>query len=127
MGTSGGSSPREPLSSSRQQCREAVWLLDQEPDDEPAEKGLLEVLELSGIDRAMPADGSLAFKDWIASSSPIHWLCKMSDRYLTGDDVQFFTTTSAKELLTGTFGPDAIHGESLVRPWSNNVAYLIHR
>ena len=82
---------------------------------------------LSGIDRAMAADGSLAFKDWIASSSPIHWLCKMSDRYLTGDDVQFFTTTSAKELLTGTFGPDAIRGESLVRPWSNNVAYLIHR
>jgi 2-polyprenyl-3-methyl-5-hydroxy-6-metoxy-1,4-benzoquinol methylase len=82
---------------------------------------------LSAIDRAMAPGGNLAFKDWVASSSPIHWLCKMSDRYLTGDDVQFFTTTSAKALLTGTFGPDAIRDEALVRPWSNNVAYLIRR
>jgi 2-polyprenyl-3-methyl-5-hydroxy-6-metoxy-1,4-benzoquinol methylase len=82
---------------------------------------------LSAIDRAMAPGGSLAFKDWIGSSSPIHWLCRMSDRYLTGDDVQFCTARSAKALLTSAFGSDAIRSEALVRPWSNNVAYLIRR
>jgi hypothetical protein len=29
--------------------------------------------------------------------------------------------------LTGAFGRDAIREEAMVRPWSNNVAYLIRR
>jgi 2-polyprenyl-3-methyl-5-hydroxy-6-metoxy-1,4-benzoquinol methylase len=82
---------------------------------------------LSAIDRAMSPDGSLVFKDWTASASPIHWLCKLSDRYLTGDDVHFLTAKAAKELMAGAFGADAIRSEAVVRPWSNNIAYLIHR
>jgi 2-polyprenyl-3-methyl-5-hydroxy-6-metoxy-1,4-benzoquinol methylase len=88
----------------------------------PERQGLL-----SAIDRAMTPGGSLAFKDWIASSSPIHWLCRMSDHYLTGDDVRFCTAMSAKALLTSAFGSDAVRSEAVVRPWSNNVAYLIRR
>jgi len=80
---------------------------------------------LSAIGRGMAAGGSLAVKDWIVSSSAIHWLCSVSDRYITGDDVQFCTAESARALLTGEFGSDAIHEEALVRPWSNNVAYLV--
>lgn len=80
---------------------------------------------LSAIGRAMAAGASLAVKDWIVSSSPIHWLCSMSDRYLTGGDVQFCTAASARALLTSAFGGDAIREEALVRPWSNNVAFLV--
>jgi SAM-dependent methyltransferase len=82
---------------------------------------------LSAIGRALAAGGSLAVKDWIVSSSPIHWLCSICDRYLTGDDVEFCTAASARALLKGAFGRDAIREEILVRPWSNNVAYLIRR
>jgi 2-polyprenyl-3-methyl-5-hydroxy-6-metoxy-1,4-benzoquinol methylase len=82
---------------------------------------------LSAIGDAMAPNGSFAFKDWTPSVNLIHWLCKLSDRYLTGDDVQHCTAASAKALLTGVFGPDAIRGEALVRPWSNNIAYLIRR
>jgi 2-polyprenyl-3-methyl-5-hydroxy-6-metoxy-1,4-benzoquinol methylase len=82
---------------------------------------------LSAIGRAVAEGGSLAVKDWIASATPIHWLCSMADRYLTGDDVQFCTAASARALLTGAFGRDAIREEAMVRPWSNNVAYLIRR
>jgi 2-polyprenyl-6-hydroxyphenyl methylase/3-demethylubiquinone-9 3-methyltransferase len=82
---------------------------------------------LAAINRAMTREGSLAVKDWIVSTSPIHWLCSISDRYLTGDDVNFFTVASAKTVLTTAFGPDAIRGEALVRPWSNNVAFLVRR
>ncbi len=82
---------------------------------------------LSAIDHAMTEGGCLAVKDWIASSSPIHWLCSMSDRYLTGDDVKFCTAVSARALLISAFGRHAICAEARVRPWSNNVAYLIRR
>jgi 2-polyprenyl-6-hydroxyphenyl methylase/3-demethylubiquinone-9 3-methyltransferase len=82
---------------------------------------------LCATGHAVAAGGSLAVKDWIASATPIHWLCGMADRYLTGDDVQFCTTASARALLTGAFGRDAIREEAIVRPWSNNVAYLIRR
>jgi len=82
---------------------------------------------LSAIDQAMTEEGSLVFKDWVPSFSPVHWACKMSDRYLTGDDVQFCTATSIKALLMGVFGPDAIRAETTVSPWSNNIAYLIQR
>ena len=34
--------------------------------------------------------------------------------YLPGDDVQFCTAESARALLTGEFGRDAIHEEALV-------------
>jgi hypothetical protein len=82
---------------------------------------------LGTIDRAMSLGASLAFKDWIVSHSPIHWLCSFSDRYLTGDDVQFFTPTSAKTLLIEAFGVGAIREETTVRPWRNNIAFLIRR
>jgi SAM-dependent methyltransferase len=82
---------------------------------------------LCATGRAVAAGGSLAVKDWIVSANPIHWLCRMADRYLTGDDVQFCTAESARALLTGAFGHDAIREEATVRPWSNNAAYLIGR
>jgi SAM-dependent methyltransferase len=82
---------------------------------------------LSATGRAMAGGASLVVKDWIVSSSPIHWLCSMSDRYLTGDDVQFCTAASARALLTSAFDRDAIRDEALVRPWSNNVAFLVRR
>jgi len=82
---------------------------------------------LSAINQAMAPNGSLIFKDWLVSTSPIHWLCNASDRYLTGDNVSYFTPDGINSLLTGTFGPDAIHETATVRPWRNNVATLVRR
>jgi 2-polyprenyl-3-methyl-5-hydroxy-6-metoxy-1,4-benzoquinol methylase len=82
---------------------------------------------LSAISHAMAPGGSLAVKDWIISSTPIHGLCWLADRYITGDDVEFFTTESIKALLIGAFSFDAIRDEALVRPWSNNIAYHIRQ
>jgi hypothetical protein len=39
----------------------------------------------------------------------------------------FCTTSSARALLMDAFGPDAIREEALVRPLSNNVAFLVRR
>ncbi len=82
---------------------------------------------IGAIDQAMAPDGSLFFKDWIVSASPIHWLSDMSDRYLTGDDVAYCTMEGFQALVTTTFGPDTIRNISTVRPWRNNVAVLVRR
>jgi 2-polyprenyl-3-methyl-5-hydroxy-6-metoxy-1,4-benzoquinol methylase len=82
---------------------------------------------LSAIDQAMAPGASLAFKDWAPSFSPIHWLCMVSDRHLTRDDVQFCTISEAKALICAVFGSNAIRQETLVRPWANNIAFLVQR
>jgi 2-polyprenyl-3-methyl-5-hydroxy-6-metoxy-1,4-benzoquinol methylase len=79
------------------------------------------------IDQAMAPNGSLLFKDWVISTTPIHWLCAASDRYLTGDDVAYFTMDGINALVTDAFGPSTIRRTSTVEPWHNNVAILVQR
>jgi 2-polyprenyl-3-methyl-5-hydroxy-6-metoxy-1,4-benzoquinol methylase len=82
---------------------------------------------LGAIYQAMATGGSLIFKDWATSVHPIHWLCSLADRYITGDDVRFCTKPEMAALLRAVFGPDAIRDEAAVRPWANNVAFLVRR
>lgn len=82
---------------------------------------------IRAIDQAMTPNGSLLFKDWVVSATPIHWLCAMSDRYLTGDNVAFCTMGDINALVTGTFGSRSIRRIETVRPWHNNVAVLVRR
>jgi len=80
---------------------------------------------LDAIQRALLPGGSLIFKDWVISRAPIHWLCDSSDRYLTGDNVSYFTQQSLRSLVQGIFGPAAIRASRTVQPWRNNVALLV--
>jgi 2-polyprenyl-3-methyl-5-hydroxy-6-metoxy-1,4-benzoquinol methylase len=80
---------------------------------------------LSAARRLLAPGGSLVFKDWSPSATPIHWICHMADRYITGDDVRYATGVESKALLRDIFGPDAIRAESRVRPWTNNFVLLV--
>lgn len=82
---------------------------------------------LSAIKQAMAANGSLVLKDWVASATPIHWLCVMSDRYLTGDDVAYCTIEGINTLVTNTFGSGAIRQIDTSRRRPNNVVFLVQR
>jgi 2-polyprenyl-3-methyl-5-hydroxy-6-metoxy-1,4-benzoquinol methylase len=82
---------------------------------------------MNAIGQALTPNGSLIFKDWIISSTPIYWLCLMSDRYLTGDNVIYFTPESIGSFVADTFGPGTVHETSTVPPWRNNVAVLVRR
>jgi 2-polyprenyl-3-methyl-5-hydroxy-6-metoxy-1,4-benzoquinol methylase len=88
--------------------------------------GLRESL-MSAIAQALTPDGSLIFKDRLVSSTPIYWLCRMSDRYLTGDKVVYFTPEGINSLVSGTFGSATIRQTGTVPPWRNNVAVLVQR
>jgi 2-polyprenyl-6-hydroxyphenyl methylase/3-demethylubiquinone-9 3-methyltransferase len=82
---------------------------------------------MRGIEKAMMADGSFIFKDWIITKTPINWLCGASDRYLTGDNVSYLTMPIIEDLVTDPFGPNTIRQTARVRPWDNNVAVLVRR
>lgn len=86
----------------------------------PARKSLL-----ASIHQALATSGSLVFKDWTVSNHVIHWLCDSSDRYLTGDNVSYFTAESLRGLISETFGAPAIRQSMTVRPWTNNLALLV--
>ena len=75
----------------------------------------------------MAPNGCLIFKDWVVSATPIHWLCVMSDRYLTGDDVSYCTMDGINTLLTNTFGSGAIRQIDTLRRRRNNVVVLVQR
>ena len=82
---------------------------------------------LSAIDRAMAPDGSFVLKDWAYSRTPIHLLNIISDRYLTWDDVHFPSAKEVGGLLGSVFGSNVIQNQGFVRPWSNNIVYLVRR
>jgi 2-polyprenyl-6-hydroxyphenyl methylase/3-demethylubiquinone-9 3-methyltransferase len=82
---------------------------------------------ICAVDQAMAPNGSLLFKEWVVSGSPVHWLVYMSCRYLTGDDVAYCTIGSMKALVTEIFGRGTIRRIGTVRPWHNNVAVLVRR
>jgi 2-polyprenyl-3-methyl-5-hydroxy-6-metoxy-1,4-benzoquinol methylase len=44
---------------------------------------------LSAVGRAISAEGSLVIKDWIVSTTPIHWLCNFSIVILPGTMCNF--------------------------------------
>jgi 2-polyprenyl-6-hydroxyphenyl methylase/3-demethylubiquinone-9 3-methyltransferase len=80
---------------------------------------------LDGIRAALAPGGTFVFKDWERNRAPIHWLCHASDRWLTGDRVRFLTSEQMREELSGRFGAGAVIAETWVRPWRNNVAFLV--
>jgi len=82
---------------------------------------------MTAIHQSMAPNGSLIFKDWVISATPIHWFCEASDRYLTGDNVSYFTMDGINSLLTETFGRNAMRQTATVQPWRNNLAVLVRR
>lgn len=80
---------------------------------------------LSAARETLAPDGHFVFKEWLRSRTPIHWACTASDRYLTGDDVSYLSKTEAEDLIEQVFYPGAIRDEVQIRPWNNNIAWLI--
>jgi 2-polyprenyl-6-hydroxyphenyl methylase/3-demethylubiquinone-9 3-methyltransferase len=83
-------------------------------------KGLLDAARA-----ALAPGGSLLFKEWERSRTPIHWMCHASDRWLTGDRVSFLSRDEGRTLLAGSFGEAALVDERRVAPWRNNLMTLV--
>jgi 2-polyprenyl-6-hydroxyphenyl methylase/3-demethylubiquinone-9 3-methyltransferase len=80
---------------------------------------------LEGIRASLAPGASFIFKDWQRNFTPIHYLSYISDRWLTGDRIRYMTRDEMRNRLEGCFGPAALVAEATVRPWSNNIAFLV--
>jgi 2-polyprenyl-3-methyl-5-hydroxy-6-metoxy-1,4-benzoquinol methylase len=87
---------------------------------QPLRKGLLDAA--SGC---LAPGGSLIFKEWERSRTPIHWMCHASDRWLTGDQVSFMSRDEGRALLTQSFAEAALIDERRVAPWRHNIMTLV--
>lgn len=74
---------------------------------------------------ALAPGGTLVFKEWERTRTPIHWMCHASDRWLTGDRVCFMSRDEGRALLADSFGEAALVGERRVAPWRNNLMTLV--
>jgi ubiquinone/menaquinone biosynthesis C-methylase UbiE len=83
-------------------------------------KGLLDAVRV-----CLAPGGSLIFKEWERSRTPIHWMCHASDRWLTGDRVSFMSRDEARALLAQSFNESALIDERRVAPWRNNIMTLV--
>ena len=79
---------------------------------------------LHAVRETLAPGGSLIFKDWERTTSPIHWLCHAGDRWLTGDRVHYLVKPDADAMLADAFGGSPIVAEARVKPWRNNFAVL---
>jgi len=75
--------------------------------------------------KALKSGGYLAIKDWESRSTPIHLLCYLADRYITGDRVKYKTSDELRALIKAVFGEDCINKEIRIRPWSNNIVFFV--
>lgn len=75
--------------------------------------------------RLLKPGGLLVVKDWERILNVGHAACVFSDRVLTGDRVRFATATQLRDTLTTTFGAGSVLDEARVRPWPNNLLFLV--
>ena len=82
---------------------------------------------LEYVKSALKSGGHLILKDWNRNYSPIYFICYFMDRFITGDRVRYKTALELQDLLRSIFGVESIKSEATIRPWSNNIAFLIQQ
>ncbi len=80
---------------------------------------------LSDAKTVLKPGGYLVLKDWERKATPIHLLCYCCDRYITGDRVRYKTANELRSLIQEVFGENSIRAEKRIRPWSNNITFLV--
>ena len=80
---------------------------------------------LDSVRDALAPGGAFLLKDWEHRSTPIHWLCHASDRWLTGDRVRYLRRGEANTLIGASFPNSRIVKNARIRPWRNNFAVLL--
>jgi 2-polyprenyl-3-methyl-5-hydroxy-6-metoxy-1,4-benzoquinol methylase len=68
--------------------------------------------------------GGIVIKDWERRPNLVHLFAWISDRFVTGDEVQFETSRALRDLAGEALGTP-IEREIRIGPWRNNIALFI--
>jgi SAM-dependent methyltransferase len=82
---------------------------------------------LAGIRDALREGGTLVLKDWKRAANLAHLLCWISDRWISGERVQFFGPGELPALIERVFGPGSIEAESFTPPHRNNALFVVRK
>ncbi|MGB7654494.1 MAG: class I SAM-dependent methyltransferase [Novosphingobium sp.] len=80
---------------------------------------------LKAVRTLLAPGGVLLFKDWARNHTPIYYFGYASDRWLTGDRIEYLTPGEASEMLRSIFGPASLVSGKRIRPWQNNYAFMV--
>jgi 2-polyprenyl-3-methyl-5-hydroxy-6-metoxy-1,4-benzoquinol methylase len=80
---------------------------------------------LESARRGLAAEGRMVFKDWARHRTVAHVACHLADRYLTGDDVLYFSESELRSMASEVFGADGVLDEVYIGPWRSNFAMLL--
>lgn len=80
---------------------------------------------LEAVRTLLAPGGVLLFKDWARNNTPIYYVGYASDRWLTGDRIEYLTPSEAGDMLRSVFGATSLVSEKRIRPWQNNYAFLV--
>ncbi len=80
---------------------------------------------LQGIRRVLRPGGRFVLKEWERIPGVPHALAWLSDRFLTGDRVQFLRAAQLRELVESVFGRGCIEKEIRIHPRRNNLALFV--
>jgi 2-polyprenyl-6-hydroxyphenyl methylase/3-demethylubiquinone-9 3-methyltransferase len=80
---------------------------------------------LAAASAALSPGGALIVKEWERTGSPIYWLGYASDRWITGDRINYATVAELRSLVLRAMPRSRITGQARLRPWRTNVALLV--
>ncbi len=80
---------------------------------------------LEAVRTLLAPGGTFLFKDWARDHAPIYYVGYASDRWLTGDRIEYLTPAEAGVMLSAVFGSGCVVAEKRIRPWRNNYAFLV--
>ena len=80
---------------------------------------------LSCVRKIMKPGAFIVVKDWVRTLAPIHAAAYLSDRYITGDRVYYYTSSELRDVIKEVFGKNAVKDEAWINPWPNNVAFFM--
>jgi 2-polyprenyl-6-hydroxyphenyl methylase/3-demethylubiquinone-9 3-methyltransferase len=69
--------------------------------------------------------GWFVLKDWEKRTNAAHLANYLSDEYLTGGPVRYYTAAGFRSLVGEVFGAATIKEESRLPPWPNNIVFLV--
>jgi len=71
--------------------------------------------------------GRIVFKEWLKQGTPIYWVGYASDRYITGDEIQYETKSDWMCQMSAQAPGWGVVGEMKLRPWRTNHAFVLER
>lgn len=81
---------------------------------------------LNAARELLTSQGRLVFKDWVRRPTPQHLAVFVADVYVGGDkNVNYMSKEEQRSLINSCFGEKSIMGERPIRPWQQNLAFLI--